>query len=117
MDKANTQALEVDLSSYIPEGITSLNTRILGFILRTESKLDEQEAEDENRRIILKVPQQITSLNTAFLEELLENIVYKHRNKGAQKILAKIDLKSEARFNFRPYLENAIKGVYTKESV
>lgn len=103
----------VDLSTYIPENITTLNNRTWGIVLRNKSGIDELEKKNEKLEIVL--PQQVTSISTSFLEELLENIVVRHN--GVSAVLRKIDLKSEGKYNFRLYLENAVKNVHKKEAV
>lgn len=97
---------KLELEPYIPQEITSLNTRTWGYVVRTSSNIEVLAKEHEYIDIVF--PWQVTSVSVEFIEELLENIVLDF---GAENVLNRFRLRSAREYNFDSYLKQAVNEI------
>lgn len=71
------EPITIDLKECVAPGVDALNNRSWGIAVRNASGIDIKAEAVNNERIIIKIPRQISSINSVFLEEFLENVVHK----------------------------------------
>lgn len=96
----------INLEDFRVEGAKVFTGRDRGKYVRTESKIDEIEA--ANEEIFIIIPDNIYSINPSFFEELFINVVSKL---GKDDFLKKFKFKSLGTYNFEKPLTEAINRI------
>jgi hypothetical protein len=106
-----TKVYNIDLQDFRTVGAKVFTTRPRGIEVRNKSKIDSIEPNYDS--IIIKVPEDISSINPSFLEEFLENVVMKLGEAGFNE---KFSFINEGRYKIQNDLNEAIERILRDES-
>lgn len=108
------KTLTIDLKDCVAPGIDALNNRKWGIAIRSISGIDSKEKQYDH--IIIKISKQINTINSVFLAEFLENVVYRMGSleKFKQRFSFETDGQyTDAKINY--YVEEAVKNILNYE--
>ena len=103
--------LSIDLQNYRTPGAKVFTTRPRGLSVRVTSKIDENEPNYD--KVVIVIPEDISSINPSFLEEFLENVV---RRLGSQGFKNKFSFINNGRYKIDVDLEEAIDRILREEN-
>jgi len=101
----------IDLQDYRTKGAKVFTTRPRGISVRNASKIDIIEPSYDN--LVIKIPDDISSINPSFLEEFFENVVIKLGEEGFYK---KFTFENNGRYKIDVDLAEAIERILREES-
>lgn len=106
-----TKTYKIDLQSYRTPGAKVFTTRPRGQAVREATKIDNIEPLYD--KIVIHIPEDISSINPSFLEEFLENVVTKLRERGFYE---KFKFDNPGRYKIDTDLAEAIERILREES-
>lgn len=101
----------IDLENFRTPTAKVFTTRPRGIEVRTASKIDQAEA--ENEKVIIRIPADISSINPSFLEEFLEKVVIKLGEAGFRD---KFSFDNPGRYKIDEDLSEAIERILREEN-
>lgn len=102
----------IDLENFKTIGSKVFTGRNRGIDVRNESKIDQLEG--KSIKIVIKIPEDIRSINPSFLEEFLLNVVSKL---GKQKFYEKFEFQNQSkRYDIATDLDEAIDRILRNEN-
>ena len=101
----------IDLSNYRTKGAKVFSGRDRGLDVRNKSHIDELESLSD--KIVIKIPDDIYSINPSFLEEFLFNVVQKLRAQGFQ---SKFEFINEGKYKISHDLDEAIERILREKN-
>lgn len=101
----------IDLNAFRTPGARIFTGRDRGIQVRTDSKINSIEA--ENDEIILIIPEDIITINPSFLEEFFWDVIIKLGKESFQK---KFKFICSGKYQIEPNLETAIDRILRKSS-
>ena len=101
----------INLQDYRTLGAKVFTTRPRGIEVRNKSKIDIIEPKYE--KIVITIPNDISSINPSFLEEFFENVVMKLKESGFYK---KFSFVNEGRYKIDTDLSEAIERILREEN-
>lgn len=106
-----TKIYRINLQDFRTPGSKVFTNRPRGVEVRTKSKIDAMEPDHD--KIIITIPEDISSINPSFLEEFLENVVTKL---GESEFHKKFEFINEGRYKIENDLNEAIDRILREES-
>lgn len=106
-----TKTHTINLQDYRTNGAKVFTTRPRGIQVRNDSQIDSLEPQYD--KIIITIPEDISSINPSFLEEFFENIVMKLGEKG---FYDKFSFINEGRYKIETDLAEAIERILREEN-
>lgn len=102
----------IDLEKYRTQGSKVFTGRDRGIEVRNKSNIDNLVR--SNEKILIKIPQDVMSINPSFLEEFLYNVVV---YLGKKEFYKKISFKSDSqRYDISFDLEEAVDRILRKDN-
>ncbi len=107
----SSKTFEINLEDYRTKGAKVFTTRPRGIEVRTKSNIDAIEPQYD--KIIITIPEDISSINPSFLEEFFENIVMKL---GDIDFYKKFSFVNNGRYKIESDLAEAIDRILREEN-
>lgn len=101
----------IDLQTFRTPGAKVFTTRPRGIEVRNASQIDSLEPQFDH--IVIRVPEDISSINPSFLEEFLENVVVKL---GENSFRQKFAFENPGRYKIDTDLTEAIERILRVEN-
>jgi len=101
----------IDLQEHRTLGAKVFTTRPRGVQVRNDSRIDSLEQQYD--QIVIRIPEDIASINPSFLEEFLENVVIKL---GEQAFRKKFIFQNEGAYKIDTDLTEAIERILRVEN-
>lgn len=101
----------INLQDFRTPGSRVFTGRDRGISVRTDSRIDQLEAESEKVQII--IPEDIGSINPSFLEEFLYNVVIKLQ---AEAFFRKFEFINNGRYKITNDLQEAVERILREET-
>lgn len=101
----------VDLEKFRTPGSRVFTGRDRGIEVRNKSQIDK--LENESEEVLIKIPEDIGSINPSFLEEFLFNIVLKLK---PENFFRKIHFENNGRYKIDTDLKEAVDRILRDES-
>lgn len=101
----------IDLERFRTAGAKVFTTRPRGIQVRNDSQIDDLETKYE--QIVIKIPEDISSINPSFLEEFLENVVIKI---GEKEFRSRFSFDNPGRYKVDIDLSEAIERILREEN-
>ncbi len=101
----------IDLQDYRTPGSRVFTGRDRGISVRDASNINIIEAESD--KIIIKIPQDIGSINPSFLEEFLCDVVNKLQTEG---FFEKFQFENNGRYKINNDLQEAVERILREET-
>ena len=101
----------IDLEQYRTPGAKVFTTRPRGLAVRNASKIDSIEPQYD--KIVIRIPEDISSINPSFLEEFLENVVLRLKQ---QRFYEKFTFVNPGRYKIQDDLTEAVERILRDES-
>jgi hypothetical protein len=101
----------IDLEDYRTPGAKVFTTRPRGISVRNASKIDS--IEPKHDKIVIRIPEDISSINPSFLEEFFENVVLRLKEKGFYE---KFKFENPGRYKITVDLAEAVERILRDES-
>ncbi len=111
MSKKNRKDNSIYLEDYRIYNSKVFTGRDRGKEVRTESKIDE--LEKNNEKVIIYIPAEIYSINPSFLEELFVNVVLKL---GKDDFFKKFEFINEGTYDYEKVLTEAVIRILRKKT-
>ena len=101
----------IDLERFRTPGAKVFTTRPRGIQVRNDSQIDDLET--KHGQIVIKIPEDISSINPSFLEEFLENVVTKI---GENEFRSRFSFDNPGRYKVDVDLSEAIERILREEN-
>ncbi len=101
----------IDLQNFRTPGSRVFTGRDRGIEVRNTSRIDQKEIESEE--IVVKIPNDIGSINPSFLEEFLYNVVTKLQPSA---FFAKFTFENNGRYKIDNDLQEAVERILREET-
>ncbi len=105
------RSLNINLQDYRTAGAKVFTTRPRGIQVRNDSNIEELEPKYE--KIIITIPEDISSINPSFLEEFFEKIVMKLGEIGFYQ---KFSFENKGRYKIETDLSEAVERILREEN-
>lgn len=107
----NSKTFEINLQDYRTAGAKVFTTRPRGIEVRNKSNIDNLEPQYD--KIVISIPDDISSINPSFLEEFFENIVMKL---GEVAFYEKFSFVNNGRYKIESDLAEAVDRILREEN-
>ncbi len=101
----------INLQDYRTPRSRVFTGRDRGINVRNASKIDQLEAESD--KVIIKIPEDIGSINPSFLEEFLYNVVNKLQ---PEAFFTKFEFENNGRYKIDNDLQEAVERILREET-